>query len=45
MMAHEERRTSLDSEKTNKIFEELIESKMDKKITRDEVIKDIYNSN
>lgn len=45
MMADKETRKLLDSERPNKTFEELIQSKMDRKgMTREEAIKDIYKT-
>ena len=44
-MADKETRKLLDSERPNKTFEELIQSKMDRKgMTREEAIKDIYKT-
>lgn len=45
MMADKETRKLLDSERPNKTFEELIQSKMDRKgMTREEAIQDIYKT-
>lgn len=45
MMADMETRKMLDSERPNKTFEELIQSKMDRKgMTREEAIQDIYKT-
>lgn len=45
MMADEETRKKLDKERPNKTFEELVESKMQRKgMTREEAIKDVYET-
>ena len=45
LMADEKARQKLDSERPNKTFEELIESKMKRKgMTREEAIEDIYKT-